>query len=146
MQEIIRNFSAGAVATVNDDGSPAVSPKATFVIVDERCIAYGDIRSPSTSANLARRPAIEVCFIDILARVAVRVSGSAQVVAKDSGPGQLLMPHFEKYWSAYLEVMRAFVCISIETTELIVSPAYDVGLKRGELVETNYAKLSKLIQ
>ena len=51
MKQIIRHYSAGAVATVNADGSPSVSPKATFVIVDDHCIAYGNIRSPGTSPN-----------------------------------------------------------------------------------------------
>jgi hypothetical protein len=145
MKQIIRNYSAGAVATVNDDGSPAVSPKATFVIVDDSCIAYGNIRSPGTSANLARRSRVEVSFTDILARMAVRIGGSAQVVAKESDLGQQLMPRFEEHWSAYLEVMQDFVCISIDKVELISSPAYDVGLTRDELVKTNFEKLSKLV-
>lgn len=145
MKRIIRNFSVGAVATINDDGSPAVSPKATFVIIDDGCIAYGNIRSPGTSANLVQRPRIEVSFTDILARMAVRVGGSAQIVAKDSTLGQQLMPCFAEHWSAYLEVMQEFVCITINRAELISSPAYDVGLTRDELVKTNFEKLSKLI-
>ena len=144
MKQIIRNYNAGSVATVNDDGSPAVSPKATFVIVDDSRIAYGNIRSPGTSANLVKRPAVEVNFIDVLARVAVRVTGSARVVAKESELGQQLMPHFEAQWSAYLDVMHDFVCISIEKAELISSPAYDVGLSRDELMKSNFEKLSKL--
>lgn len=145
MKQIIRNYSAGAVATVNDDGSPSVSPKATFVIVDDSCIAYGNIRSPGSSVNLTQRPRVEVCFTDILARMAVRVGGSAQVVAKDSDLGQQLMPCFKEQWSAYLEVMQDFICITIDKAELISSPAYDVGLKRDELVKANFEKLSKLV-
>lgn len=145
MKQIIRNYSAGAVATVNHDGSPSVSPKATFVIVDDSCIAYGNIRSPGSSANLLKRPRVEVSFTDILARVAVRVGGSAQIVAKDSELGQQLMPCFVAQWSAYLDVMHDFICISIEQAELISSPAYDVGLVREELVKTNFEKLSKLV-
>lgn len=144
MKQIISNYNAGSVATVNDDGSPAVSPKATFVIVDDESIAYGDIRSPGTSANLLERSAVEVNFIDILARVAVRVKGSAQVVVKDSELGQVLMPHFEELWSIYIEMMSEFVFISIDNAELITSPVYDVGLKRDELIKTNFDKLSKL--
>jgi hypothetical protein len=144
MKQIIRNYSAGAVATVNDDGSPSVSPKATFVIVDDSCIAYGNIRSPGSSTNLLKRPRVEVCFTDILGRMAVRIGGSAQVVTKDSELGQQLMPCFEEHWSAYLDVMQDFICISIDKTELISSPAYDVGLTRDELVKTNFEKLSKL--
>ncbi|MCP4470970.1 MAG: pyridoxamine 5'-phosphate oxidase family protein [Gammaproteobacteria bacterium] len=145
MKQLIRNFSAGAVATVNADGSPSVSPKATFVIVDDNCIAYGNIRSPGTSRNLRERPAVEVSFVDVLARVAVRVSGSAEIVTKDSVPGQQLIAHFEAAWGPYLDVMREFVCITISSAELITSPAYDVGLKRDELVKTNFEKLVKLI-
>lgn len=144
MKQIIRNYNAGSVATVNDDGSPAVSPKATFVIVDDKSIAYGDIRSPGTSANLRERPALEVNFTDILARVAVRVKGSAQLVAKDSELGQELMPYFEELWSAYIVSMSGFVFISIDSAQLITSPAYDIGLKRDELIKTNFDKLSKL--
>ena len=96
MKQVIGNYNAGSVASINDDGTPAVSPKATFVIVDDTSIAYGDIRSPGTSANLIARPAVEVNFIDVLARVAVRVKGSAQVVTKDSKQGQRLLPKFEE--------------------------------------------------
>jgi hypothetical protein len=54
------------------------------------------------------------------------------------------MPHFEELWSTYIELMSDFVLISIDAAELITSPAYDVGLKRDELIKTNFDKLSKL--
>ncbi|MEM7564470.1 MAG: pyridoxamine 5'-phosphate oxidase family protein [Pseudomonadota bacterium] len=144
MQQLIRNYNAGAVATVNDDGSPAVSPKATFVIVNDQCIAYGNIRSPGTHANLASRPAVEITFIDVLQRLAVRVKGQAEIAAKDSETGQKLMPFFEESWAAYLDVMEDFVCIHIERAELITSPGYDVGLSRDEMVAANFDKISQL--
>ena len=145
MQQLIRNYNAGAVATVNDDGTPAVSPKATFVVVDEKCIAYGNIRSPATHANLKQRPDVEVTFIDILQRLAVRVKGRAEIAAKDSQLGQALMPHFEEHWAPYLDVMQDFVCIRIDAAELITSPGYDVGLSRDEMVEANFDKIQKLV-
>ena len=144
MQHVIRNFSAGAVATVNADGSPSVSPKATFVIVDDRLLAFGNIRSPHTCENLRARPRIEVCFTDVLARLAVRVSGRGTIVDKASDRGGELLPHFEALWSAYLDRMSAFVEIAVERAELITSPAYDVGLTRDELVATNLDKLKRL--
>ena len=52
MKWIVRSFNAASVASVNDDGSPAVSVKATFVIVDDATLAFGDIRSPKTVHNL----------------------------------------------------------------------------------------------
>ncbi len=145
MKQIIRNFNAGAVATVNDDGSPSVSPRATFVIIDDRCIAYGNIRSPGTSANLRQRPAVEVSFIDVLARLAVRVRGRAQVVEKNSADGKNLVAQFEPLWADYLEQMHEFVKIDIDACELITSPAYDIGFNREQLVTANFDKLSNLV-
>lgn len=145
MKQIIRNFNAGAVATVNDDGSPSVSPKATFVIIDDSCIAYGNIRSPGTSANLRQRPAVEVSFIDVLARLAVRVRGRARIVAKDSTDGKNLAARFEPLWADYLEQMQEFVKIDIDACELITSPAYDIGFSREQLVKANFDKISNLV-
>ena len=113
MQKIITDFNAGAVATVNGDGTPAVSPKATFVILDDNCIAFGDIRSPGTVANIKQRPDVEVNFIDVLTRQAVRVAGRASIVAKDSEAGQKLMPLFQQDWAPYLDAIKVFVSISI---------------------------------
>ena len=144
MQEVIRNFSAGAVATINADGSPSVSPKATFIIVDNNCLAFGNIRSQGTCANLRERPRVEVCFTDILARVAVRVTGHAKIIAKDTAKGQALAVQFEQHWSAYIAAMENFVQITVDRAEMIMSPAYDVGLSRQELITSNLEKLNKM--
>ncbi|MFA9418684.1 MAG: pyridoxamine 5'-phosphate oxidase family protein [Gammaproteobacteria bacterium] len=144
MRKIITDYNAGAVATVNDDGTPAVSPKATFVIVDENCIAFGDIRSPGTVANIKQRAEVEVNFIDVLARQAVRVAGHASIVEKDSEAGQKLMPLFQQNWAPYLDAIQAFVSISITRAELILSPAYDVGYDKAELTRVNLEKLNQL--
>ena len=63
---------------------PQSQPKATFVIVDDSTIAFGDIRSPGTIHNLKQRPETEVNFIDVLHRKAVRIRGTANVVSKGS--------------------------------------------------------------
>jgi len=144
MKKIITDYSAGAVATVNDDGTPAVSPKAIFVIVDDNCIAFGDIRSPGTVANIKQRAHVEVNFIDILTRRAVRVAGRASIVEKDSEAGEKLMPLFQQSWAPYLDAIQAFVSISITRAELILSPAYDVGYDKAELLRVNLEKLNQL--
>lgn len=143
MQSLITNYSAGMVATVNDDGTPSVSPKATFVILDDATIAFGNIRSPGTLANLRKRPQVEVCFIDVLTRRAVRVTGIGKAVPKAQADPALIAA-FEPSWGIYLEHMSAFVCISVDKAELILSPAYDLGLSEQELKQTNLEKLNAL--
>jgi len=146
MKTLISQYNAGAVATVNDSGKPAVSPKATFVIVDDGCIAYGDIRSPGTTANIKQRPEVEVVFTDVLARQAVRVSGIACIVEKSSEQGKEILPLFMQSWEPYIEYMSAFVKIYIDQAELILSPAYDLGIGKDELIKTNLDKLNGIAQ
>jgi general stress protein 26 len=144
MKRLIENYSAGSVATVNDDGTPAVSPKATFMIVDDATVAFGNIRSPATLANLRLRPDVEVNFIDVLTRRAVRIRGRAEIVEKESEMGRKLMPLFEQKWASFLDALENFVCISVSHAELILSPAYDIGQSAAELRRTNLDKLNKL--
>ena len=144
MKRLITTFSAGAVATTNEDGTPAVSPKATFVVIDDARIAFGDIRSPGTVANIRSRPDVEVNFIDVLARRAVRVRGRAEIVEKESEAGRRMVPAFEELWAPYLPHMQCFVGISVTHAELVLSPAYDLGHTADDLRRVNLDKLSGL--
>ena len=56
MKRLIADYDAGAVGTTHEDGTPAVSPRAAFVVIDDGCIAFGNIRSPGTVANIRSRP------------------------------------------------------------------------------------------
>lgn len=144
MIRLIENFTAGFVATTNADGTPAVSPKGTFVVVDEGCIAFGNIRSPATVENLRARPDVEVNFIDVLARRSVRVRGRAQVVGIGSEAAQPLLPAFREHWAEYMEHMSDLVSISVAHAELILSPAYDFGHTAEELRRVYLDRLSDL--
>jgi len=101
MKTLIRSFSAGSVATVTPDGLPRVSPKATFVILDDQTLAFGNIRSPGTLANLCANPAVEICFTDILHRRALRVTGLAVIVRKGDADTELRAA-FDAAWADYV--------------------------------------------
>jgi general stress protein 26 len=143
MTKLITEHSAGMVATVNDDGSPSVSPKATFVILDDTTIAFGNLRSPGSIANIAKRPSTEVCFIDVLARKAVRVSGTAKYL-KNAEIQEPLRAAFAAKWTDYVDKFAGVIEISITGVEFILSPAYDLGLTEPELREANMAHLQNL--
>lgn len=144
MKWIIRNFNAGSVATINSDGTPAVSPKATFVILDDSTIAFGDIRSPGTVSNLKSLPKTEINFIDVLNRRAVRVSGTAKIVEKNSEAWNQLEPAFMELWEPYIHLMQHFIVIEISKAKLVTSPAYDIGISAEELKSSNLKKLEQL--
>jgi general stress protein 26 len=143
MKTLIRDFSAGSVATVNTDGTPSVSPKATFVVIDDQTLAFGHLRSPGTIANLRANPAVEVCFTDVLARKAVRVAGTGSIVDKSEAP-QHLWDAFNEAWEDYVPYMPEFVVIKVSAAEMILSPAYDFGFTEVGLRTANLERLKSL--
>lgn len=143
MITLIENHTAGMVATVNTDGTPAVSPKATFVVLDPATLAFGHIRSPGTVANLERTPAVEIVFLDVLSRRAVRVAGRASVVPRGAAD-TTLREAFEARWAEYVPHMSAFVLIDVTRASVVTSPAYDLGHDEAELRASNLERLAAL--
>lgn len=143
MQNLVRAHPAGMVATINEDGTPAVSPKGTFVVLSSESIAFGNIRSPGTIRNLRRRPDVEACFLDVLERVAVRIRGIATIKRRaDCGPD--LLSEFETAWPEYVSRMEDIVTIAVGSAQLIRSPAYDIGYNAADLRKANLDRLHKL--
>ena len=68
MRTVIETHSLGYVASVDPDGTPNLSPKATMLALDDEHIAFGDLRSPNTVRNLSTQPVVEINFVDVFAR------------------------------------------------------------------------------
>ena len=143
MKTLIRNHSAGMVATVNADGTPAVSPKATFLILSDSQLVFSNIRSPNTVQNIKVSPNVEVCFIDLVLRQSARITGRAKYIEKSEAEPELV-GKFEQAYGDYLNAMSGFVLIDVTESELILSPAYDLGITEDELRESNLNKLKSI--
>ena len=143
MQKLINDYNIGLVSTINDDATPAVSPKGTFVVVDDKQIAFGNIRSPQTLYNILVRPKVEVCFVDILLRKVLRISGSA-VMSVKSETEPIVVDIFSKIYSNYMDIITEIVLINVSTAEMICSPAYDIGFSEKDLYRINLEKLNSL--
>ena len=131
-RKIIENHSLGFVASVNGDGTPNLSPKGMMLAIDDGHIVFGEVRSPGTVANIADRPTVEINFVDVLARKAVRVRGQAEIIEKETQAFLVLRPYFDR-WGALADRIRRFVRVRIETAKVITSPAYDIGATEEEL-------------
>jgi predicted pyridoxine 5'-phosphate oxidase superfamily flavin-nucleotide-binding protein len=68
MQDFISDYKLGLVATVDQRGFPHVSPKGTFVVLDNETLAFGDIRSPGTINNIKGIPQVSINFINPVSR------------------------------------------------------------------------------
>jgi predicted pyridoxine 5'-phosphate oxidase superfamily flavin-nucleotide-binding protein len=132
MMQLIREQRLGFVATVNADGTPNLSPKGTFVVVDADTVAFGEIRSPGTLRNLAERPKVEVNFVDPFTRRGCRLFGVAQAVQKGEPGYDNLLPLFADHGGLVLR-MRAVILIAVTRALPLASPAYDDDASEDEL-------------
>lgn len=144
MKDLIATFPLGFVATVTPGGAPAVSPKGTFLVLDDETLAYGDIRSPGTRANLVANPNVEVNFIDPFKRKAVRAAGNATLHAKGSEAFASLHPQWEATFGPLARRIGTIVAIKLTAASEIWTPPYDDGVTEEEMIATYVAKFKGL--
>ena len=130
MKRIIEEQRLGFVATATCDGVPNVSPKGTFVVLDDETIAFGEIRSPGTMRNLKTNPLVEVNFVDPFVRKGYRLAGTASVVNRGDITFDTLLGNFR---SSLAQRIRAIVTIAVTKASPLTSPAYDDGKTEPEL-------------
>ena len=80
MEAIIKQAILSFVATVNADGTPNLSPKASLTLRNG-AVFFADIASPQTIMNLKRNPAIEINVVDIFQRRGYRFKGRGLVLS-----------------------------------------------------------------
>jgi len=131
---VIRDFPLGFVATVTAEGRPAVSPKGTFLVLDDATLAFANIRSPGTLANLAASPAVEVNFVDPFLRKGVRIAGTAEILRRADPGFTGLLPLWQEAWPALSGRITALVRIRVESAGMLITPPYDDGATEEEMV------------
>ena len=143
-KDMIRDFSLGFVATIDEHGHPAVSPKGTFLVLDDNTIAFGEIRSPGTLANLERLARTEVNFIDPFKRKALRVAGPVQIVERGSAEFETHIDKWHTVWGELANRVNALVVITAERIKPISTPPYDDGATEEEMIATYKAKFAEI--
>jgi uncharacterized protein len=131
MKRVIGEQKLGFVATVNEDGSPNLSPKGSMQVLDDDHIVFVDIRSPQTMANIGRNPAIEINMVDLFSRTGYRFKGTARVVPRGAPEFETLVTRYAG--SKLVARYRAMVVLHVTKAAPLVSPAYDVGATEAEL-------------
>ena len=143
-QALIRDFPLGFVATLSPEGAPRVSPKGTFLVLDDRTLAFGAIRSPGTLTNLHAHRGVEVNFADPFARKAVRARGTARIETRGSDAYATLHPKWHATWGELADRITAIVVIDVEASEMVLTPPYDDGVTEAELVAAYKQKYQEI--
>jgi hypothetical protein len=132
MRVLIEPNTVGFLATVSPNGKPAVSPKGTSVVLDQKTIIMGNIRSPGTVSNIKNNPYVEINYLDVFSRKAVRLAGTARYLQREEEDFSHLIGYFQK-WSNLLPRIRGIFIIDIEAAQFVTSPVYDLGATEEEL-------------
>ena len=143
MKRVIEEQKLGFVATICDDGSPNLSPKGTMLVLDDDHIMFGEIRSPITIKNLLANPAMEINFVDPMARTGYRFKGDARIIEGDSFEFEKLHPRFGQ-WGEMAQKINCIVALRVARALAVSSPAYDIGLSEAELRKTWMAHFTAL--
>jgi predicted pyridoxine 5'-phosphate oxidase superfamily flavin-nucleotide-binding protein len=143
-KQLITRFPLGCIATVSSQGRPMVSPKGTFLVVDDKTIGFGHIRSPQTLSNLRANSACEIVFTDPFTRKAVRVAGNAQIMIRSDAKFSDLIALWHNIWGALAKRIRALVLIDIAACADLTTPPYDDGITEAEMISVYQAKYKEI--
>lgn len=130
IREFVDKVKLGFVATVCPDGTPNLSPKGSTIVWDSENLAFADVCSPGTIANLKSNPSIEINVVDIFVRKGYRFKGTAEVLSQ--GPVFNQIVSFYKSRGATL-LIKNIVLVSVDKIEQVISPAYDSGQTESEI-------------
>ena len=135
MIKLIDDHKLGFVASVDANGSPNLSPKGTFVVLDPEYLMFSEIRSPNTLKNIQENPEIEVNFVDPFSRKGVRVKGITRILKPSDEEFDDLF-HFFEQWGDLSNLIKHIIIIKITRASTISSPIYDLGARQEDLVKT----------
>jgi predicted pyridoxine 5'-phosphate oxidase superfamily flavin-nucleotide-binding protein len=116
------------VASLNEDGSPNLSPKGTIRVWDADHLVFAHVASPQTVSNVARDDRVHVNVVDHFARRGWRFTGRARVTSE---PAVLEALRAEYPGEPY--PFEQAVLVLVEDARELVSPSYALGKTETEL-------------
>lgn len=136
MKDIIGRAILSFVATVNDDGTPNLSPKASLKAHDDK-LFFANMDSPNTVRNLRANPAIEINVVDVFSRRGYRFRGTAEILPPGTDDYRTIA---EWVWEINGREYPVHHVVRIEVDEArpVLSPAYTFGKAEEAELRTAY--------
>ena len=119
-RNIIAKVMPAFVATASKDGRPNVSPKGSFRVLDDEHVAFAEMASPHTIANLRDNPQVEAMVFDPETWGGCRIRGKAEIL--ESGD---LFESFKAEFAALKMNVRRVVKIAVE--DVVIMPPVKAG-------------------
>jgi hypothetical protein len=156
MKRVVEEQRLGFYATVNEDGTPNLSPKGTTAageasvedlrVWDDDHLFFADIRSPRTVANIRRGSQVEVNLVDPFIRKGYRFRGPAVVYDRGTDGYNAGIERLREHGiSTLLDRIRHIVVIAVHRAQPLISPAYDDGTEtEADLVRRYRERFAEL--
>jgi predicted pyridoxine 5'-phosphate oxidase superfamily flavin-nucleotide-binding protein len=80
MRDLIEKQKVCFVATADKNGKTNVSPKGSIYVVDDETLAFADLYSQKTRANLRDNPHIALAVVDLKALKGYQFKGKAELL------------------------------------------------------------------
>jgi hypothetical protein len=141
MEAVVKQAILSFVATVNEDGTPNLSPKASLT-VRNGVLYFADIASPRTILNLQRNSVVEINVVDIFQRRGYRFRGRAVILPPNDDASLMIANWVRATNGAEYPVDHV---VKIETTSItpLLSPAHVFARPsrdQAEIKRTYYQK------
>lgn len=142
--QTIEMWRLGFVASVTAGGRPNVSPKGTFIVLDEETIAFGEIRSPQTITNIQTNPELEVNFVDQFTRKGVRIRGGAKLVRRGTKEFDMMINQWVEIWGDLADRINVIVKIPVDQAKPLTTPPYDDGATEEAMIALYKEKFAEM--
>jgi predicted pyridoxine 5'-phosphate oxidase superfamily flavin-nucleotide-binding protein len=146
MKRVVEEQRLGFYATVNEDGSPNLSPKGSTFVLDDDRLFFADYRSPQTVENIRRGSLVEVNVVDPLSRKGYRFKGPAAVHEPGSDLFDRCSGELRAAGSTLADRPRHIVVVEVCEARPLVSPVYDDGTVSEEEVVAIYRERLAAVQ
>lgn len=109
----IRNSVLCWLATVDDRGTPSVTPKEIFASYGDDRIVIADIASSGSVRNLRGHSRVCVSFVDVFRQCGFKITGGAEVIQRHD-------PRFDEFGAELLQIagidypIRNIICIEVD--------------------------------
>lgn len=131
MRTDIKNSVLCWLATVDDDGTPNVTPKEIFSSYGDEHVVIADIASSHSVRNVSARPNVCVSFVDVFRQRGFKLKGHAEILKPNDAC-------FTVFGAELLHMagsdfpIRNIISVKIESVSRIWAPSYKLFPERSE--------------
>ncbi|MBM4444185.1 MAG: pyridoxamine 5'-phosphate oxidase family protein [Chloroflexi bacterium] len=113
-KKIISSVQPAFVATASKNGKPNASPKGSLRVLDDEHVAFAEIASPKTLANLKENPQVAIMVFDPATWGGCRIEGKAEIL--DSGD---LLESFKAQFAPLKMKVRYAIKVAVEEVSIM---------------------------